>query len=48
MLIQSDKEGKQVITNLVDIALRGAGIQALQLANTVLINLKEIEEENKQ
>jgi len=42
MKIKADKEGQQVISQLVDLALKYGGIQALPLVNAVQKNFELI------
>jgi len=43
MIIKADKEGKQAITQLVDLAMKYAGIQVLHLVNQVNAAFKELD-----
>jgi hypothetical protein len=48
MVILVDKEGKAVITSLVDIALKVGGVQNLQKVNAIISAVKEIPAQKKE
>lgn len=48
MLIQVDKEGRETVQNLCDIALKVGGIQNLRSVNIILSQIKMIEPEKKE
>jgi len=48
MKIQADKEGQQAISQLVDLALKYGGIQALPLVNAIQKSFDLIEDNKKE
>jgi len=47
MIINTDKEGKELIVQLCDIALKMGGLQNLQGVNNILQTIKLVEEEEQ-
>ncbi|MCP4255533.1 MAG: hypothetical protein GY775_19430 [Candidatus Scalindua sp.] len=44
MVIKVDKEGSKALTQIVDLALKAGGLQALQLVNTITAGVQELTE----
>lgn len=44
MIIKVDKEGKDFLTNLADIALKGVGVQAMQIVGLLGKYMSDYEE----